>query len=52
MKFIEVVNRKTDDVMTSVDITDESQDFISAIYDLLEKDVDHENYLVREVYRA
>jgi hypothetical protein len=47
-KFVEVVNRETDEVNTSIDITDESRMFITALYDLLEQDVDHDKYLVRE----
>jgi len=50
-KVIEVVKRETDEVTTSVDITDESPDHISALYSLLENDVDHENYYVREITR-
>ena len=51
-KFVEVVKRETGEVTTSVDVTDESKDFISALYDLLEIDVDHDNYYVREADRA
>jgi hypothetical protein len=51
-KFVEVVKRDTGEVTAFVDITDESKDFISALYDLIERDVDHESFFVREAYRA
>lgn len=46
--MVEVVDRATQEVTTSVDVTDESEDFVTALYDLLERDVDHKNYEVRE----
>jgi hypothetical protein len=52
MRVVEVVNRETQEVTTSVDVTDESEDFMSSLYDLLERDVDHAQYEVRERWIA